>query len=450
MSFPGFLYEFADSPISVAFPSYLALNLTAATSPTQLYWPFQQPYQPTPFSSNMFILTNDNAANIIQLPDATAASTSQSSILLNISADTAILQDFNGGFVGNITALEGLSYYLVLTSNTSPAGSWTLIPFGTASLAPIDVTSLVDTQANTVNPNVFMQGGLAAVLDTQVAIPGTYLKVNTFVQNYNSAVTPYTQTEGDRGTLMVVTGASNLTYDLLKAGAAAGQAPNGFVFSINNAMPSTSGGTVTLTTQGGDTIGDTATSFTVLQSQSLSLISDGVDNWTTLGYGLNTTPSSFVDVSVSFAGGSNALPSLNFYQDATHSLGIFYNAVGNTMQIVQTPIAIPTAIIADFYATAAQPLGFVTLATNSTFNGTEADLFGATFQATIANLFTSTFTPTGVSLLGGIAVVAPTYITVGNGTTTNVTMTASTDVDFTTPSLQQQTISIYSLMRAYS
>lgn len=425
MSFPGFLYEFANSPIAVAFPSYLALNLTTAESPTLLYWPFEQPYQPTPFSSNMFILTNDSAANIIRLPDASIASTSQSSILLNIGANTAILQDFTGGVVGNITATDGLSYYLVLTSNATQAGSWTLIPFGTASLAPIDVSDLVD--AGTDTNGRLLNGGLAAIVDAGTA-PGTYLKATTRVQSYDSATGNYTQSQGDRGTFLVVTGASNFNYNLLSAATAG----NGFIFSINNTTPSVGGGAVTLIPQGGNTI-DVAV---LNPSNSASWISDGVSKWTSLGFGLNTIPLNFVDVTVSLAAGSNTNPSLSFFNDTTGSLGLFYDLPSNSMQIVQSyynPAANPV-VIADFYTTAGEPNGFVTLAANSTFSGTEAELIGSTFTSTQVTLPGSIFTNTQATFPG-----------VDGGSVFN-----STAVNLDAPSIQQQQISIYSMMRAYS
>lgn len=517
MPFVNFLDQFTSSPISPAYADYLPLNIGGSSpnlpSPVQLDWPTQTPYSTTPFSNNMFIITNSSSSNIIKLPNATLASISKSSILNNISGTNVYLQDFLGGSIGTITATSGLSYYLLLTNNTTEAGSWTLIPFGTASMAPIEIQNLVDSQASTVNTNLLLQGGLAVVNDTEVATPGDYLKVNMRVQNYPSSLGNYQQSQGDRGTLLVVTGASSIDYNLISAA----QAGNGFIFSINNTMPNGGGGKITLKTAGLDTIDQDQ----LLQSNSCSFVSDGVNKWTSLGFGLNTVPLNFSDVTVSLAAGSNTAPPLNFFNDTTRSLGLFYNSSGNpSMQIVQSYYnpGVNGVVIADFYTSETETLGFVTLATNSTFSGTIASLFGSTFNSSTANLFGSTFTTALVDInatgnigitssAGGVTLtsngilliestnndvqitgidnvlinatsgfaeitcaadmtltadenilivsttnnvnITSTLGNVGINSAATTTLTSTNSVNNATPNLQQNGISIYSLARAY-
>lgn len=413
MSFPGFLYEFNNSPISVAFPSYLNLTLTHITSPTQLYWPSQAPYEPTPFSSNMVISSNDNSGNIITLPDATYASTAQSSIIWNNSGTDAILNNFSGGYIGTITAASDLSYYLVLTSNSTVAGSWQLIPFGTASLAPIDVQNLVDTQDNnTTDAITTMEGGLAAVMDTEVDNPSTFLKVNTKVNTINSDTLNYDQNQGDRGTLLVVEGSSNLDYNLMSAS----YAGNGFIFSINNA---TSTGDITLNVA--SMSGDTIDQPILAPSNSSSYISDGANNWRSLGYGFTTIPLDFVDVTISLASGSQGTPPLNFV--ANTSAGLFYDTTDvparPSLQIVQNgfvlgqfqqdsttyPTGLTTILGSTFQNSNVNLISSslvatattVTIQTGSIFNSTTATLFGSSFSTSLVSLNATTINATATT-----------------------------------------------------
>lgn len=328
MAFPGFINEFNTSPISVTFSSYLGLDVTEPT--TQLYWPFQAPEQPTPFSEVIQIISNSSNTNAILLPDATVTTCGQTTIIINTSGVDIYLKDFDGFTVGTISDSGdpiANSYYLTLTDNTRTDGVWLLAAFGTAA-SPPSVNSLVDQGTDT--DGRLLNGGLAAIVDTGTA-PGTYLKVNTLTSEYDATIDgSYAQSQGDRGTLLIWTDG---TEDYLLMAAA--DAGNGFQFSINNAS---AGAQITFVPDGGDTI-DIAS---MTPGTSATFISDGVSSWTSLGYGLNTVPSTFTNVIVYLQDGSEGAPSLAFNNDQT--LGLFRNTTTNpSLQIVQA-----NTVLADF------------------------------------------------------------------------------------------------------
>jgi hypothetical protein len=228
-------------------------------------------------------------------------------------------------------------------------------------------------------------------------------------------------------------------------------------------MPTSGGGAITLIPNGSDTVGSPSI---LLQSNSCSFISDGISKWVSLGFGLNTVPLSFSNVTVALAAGSNSSPPLSFFNDSTSSLGIFYNSsasapyTNESMQIVQSyfnPSQVPV-VIADFYSSVDEPLGFVTLAENSTFSGTIASIFGSTFDASTATLLGSTFSEDAVNInaIGDIDLTSISgdinieslsgYVDIS----ADLTMTLGAGVlNIESPRIQEYTISIYSLARAY-
>lgn len=430
MTFPGYTNQFTGSPIAVAYPQYLGLNVTSASgatppdysTPVQLYWAFAEPWQPTPFATNIQILTNDSTTNVIKLPDATMASTAQTTVIFNTSDTDILLQDFNAGTIGTIEST--LFYYLTLVDNSTPAGTWILAQFAAGS-AEVNVYSLVDTQLSTDPGNLPMNGGLLVVEDTTVAVPGPYLKSNMLVQNYDTASQPvtYTQSLADRASLLVVSATSgNLTYNLLSAASVG----NGFLFSVNNASASSGSGQIIFIPNGTDEI-----DVTILNpGNSATYISDGVSKWTSLGFGLNTVPTSFNNVTIRLAGGSQAFPPLGFFNDTTQSAGLFYNLGTVSSQIVQSypagayPTPGTAQVIANFTANSSYPNGQATLTLNSTF------------------------TPTMVNLNPSSSFNVNSPVVTVNATT-SATITSPV-VNLVTPVLEQEGLSIYTLMLAYT
>ena len=89
MPFPGFVDEFTNSPVAPAYASFLNIAMPAPVAPAtfvnvQLEWSFANPNTLYPFSQNMLVSVNALAANIINFPDATMTSISQTTNITNM------------------------------------------------------------------------------------------------------------------------------------------------------------------------------------------------------------------------------------------------------------------------------------------------------------------------------------------------------------------------------
>lgn len=477
MAFISFLDQFSNSPIAPAYTSYLSLSIGATSpelpSPVQLYWPTQTPYETTPFSQNIQIVTNDSSSNIIVLPDATLASINQTTVIINTSGTDINLENFTGTTIG-VIADSGSpivnSYYITLTDNTTQGGVWLFAAFGTAASPPF-VTSLIDAQTNTLSTNYFypdqlMQGGLAVVNDTQVAIPGNYLKTNMIVQSF-PGLADYNQSQGDRGTLLVweVDGGT-FSYNLMSAY----DAGNGFIFSIKNDSAS---GNINMTVLLGS--GDSVDITQMTPGTSASFISNGLASpdgaWTSLGYGLNTIPSTFTNVQVVLAQGSQGTPPLRFL--ANPSAGLYYDTIDvpaePSLQIVQNGFVLGqfqqdsityTTGLSTFLGSQFQNslVNLVvngssfsaiftpttaTLQTNSIFTDSSTTLFDSSFTTALVELIATNITLTAtdaVNLVGDTA-VSITSTTGSVALTSDTTMTISATTSVTMSAVDAITIS---------
>jgi len=415
MAFNGFFDEFSNSPVSTTFPTYLPLNLTAAATP--LYWAFIAPNQTNVFSQNMQVITNSSSTNAVVFPNATYTSVGQSCYFFNSSDTAFVIKNFSGTTIIS-SVLPATVYLITLVDNSTDGGTWISTQIGAIISVPVDVSSLVDMQYST-DSDLPMYGGLAAIEDTTVDHPGTYLKVNMWTQDYHATIEGnYTQTLADRGTLLVNVDNSSFDYILLSAA----EAGNGFIFSLNNGSSVGGGGTITMI-HGTDSI-----DVPILNpGNSCSFISDGVNSWRSLGLGLNTLPATFVNVKVELAPGTNSSPPLSFVNDTSLSLGLFYDSTANSMQIVQSypvsPLLTPH-VLAEFYCNATYPNGLITLALQSTFNDQVVN----------------------INPLTNLSISTPT----ANITAPVTNITATTSVNFQTPLIAQDSISLYTLMQAYS
>jgi hypothetical protein len=425
MPFPGFTDQFTSAPIAVSYPNYLSLTLTADTSPTILQWPFISPESPTPFATVMQCVANDNNANILTLPNALYASQGISSYIINTSGTAFELTDNAGNSLGIIEASGNPiinSYFVTLTDNTTQGGIWVLTAFGAGAIYPA-INELIDHGTDTLGK--VLNGGLAVITDAGTE-PGQYLKSNILFNTYIDPAS-YTLSQGDRGTIIVWeeeagTGLLNLMPAV--------EAGDGFIFAIKN---NSTNSVITLVVSLGS--GDIIDITTLGPGTSSFFISNGLSPngaWTSLGYGLNTIPSTFVNVIVQLQDGSSSNPSLTFANDT--SLGIYRSTTPNSiLNIVQTVSSVPVEI-ASFQANTTYPTGLVILAEASTFTGTEISL-GNGSQDLAANLESVTIVASGDVFISG---------------SPEITLSSNGSINLASNSVQQQGISIYSLMRAYA
>lgn len=251
---------FSGMPIQPANISYEELNLNQAM--TQLQW--QLPYQQTLLPvANYIAVSSNNNAYVIQVPQSDLVSVGQAIIFSNIGSNTFSVHDFEGGEIVNNIA-SGLAYYVILTDNSTQAGTWAFIQLGAG-------TSSADASALAGSGLIALGGKL-----------NTNVPVTTLTGSSYTVISSSTPSSSDRAKLFLWTGGTG-SLTLPVSGGDSGQAPNGFYVCVNN--ETTVSGIVTITPSGGQTI-DNLVSFTLNPGESSFFISNG-SGWNSLGYGNN-------------------------------------------------------------------------------------------------------------------------------------------------------------------
>ena len=130
----------AIQPTDVSFAAVtLAANL-------QLYWPaYVNAGQQVAARIMEFTATTTGLA--VSLPDATQASDGQDILIRNTGANAFTVNRFGG--TGSFSVAPGQSYYTYITNNTTQAGTWAVLQFGTGTSAA-DAASLAGSSTTAV------------------------------------------------------------------------------------------------------------------------------------------------------------------------------------------------------------------------------------------------------------------------------------------------------------
>lgn len=207
---------------------------------------FEWPYNST---GSLFIVTEvmeitTGVGLSLTMPDATEVGVGENTLIRNVGPNTFTVLDSVGGTLGTVTAGQAKLFYI--TDNSTAAGTWSILTFGTGT-SSADATTLAGL-------------GLLAISAT--------LNENHPV---TSTATAYTVTTTNRGgTLVFTDGSANCTLPTLAT------VGNGFNVRIKN----NGSGTITLVPQGAETVDQT----TLAPGESLLLIA-GATSWVTVGYG---------------------------------------------------------------------------------------------------------------------------------------------------------------------
>jgi len=203
-------------------------------------------------ATNIKVRTPEDNTFTITLPDATQTSIGTNFIITNVGAADFVLNTSDGMPLQDPVS-TGVSYYALLTDNSTPAGDWTVYTFaaGTSEASAIALAG----------------NGL-------VALAG---KLNTNVPVVLTATIP-TLDITSRAKLYVWLGNAPAILPLPTIGSV----PAGYYVSFSNQ------GTAQLTIEPGEpgTKISLEPSQAVQVQQSLTIISDGT-NWQTLGFGQN-------------------------------------------------------------------------------------------------------------------------------------------------------------------
>lgn len=228
-------------------PSQVGYEYIALTADTELQWPI---------NGN----TSDVVANIIEvsasttglkliMPPATQVSDGQSALIRNVGSNAFTVVK-NTSLATIVSVASGVAEYVYVTDNTTIAGTWSAVTFGTGTSA-----------ANAADLAGY---GLTAIS-------------TTLNQSYNlsSIYSNYTITSANRAQFLVwQSGAGNMT---LPSSATVGN--NWFTIIRNNGT-----GILTVYPTGTDTIDNNAQAQLQL-SESFVLVSNGSTGYNSYGYG---------------------------------------------------------------------------------------------------------------------------------------------------------------------
>jgi hypothetical protein len=234
---------FGDATVPSATAKFSAYSLTANQTFDWLYNSADVVYGVTDIME-----FSTTAGLSITFPPANQVSVGESALVRNVGSNTLTVLDAAGGTLGTVAA--GVAKLFYVKDNTTVAGTWAVITFGTGTSAA-DATTL--------------QGlGLLAI--------GATLNDNHPVVTTSAA---YTITAANRANTLVFTGGSvNCTLPTLAV------AGNGF----NTLVKNNGSGTITFVPQGAELIDQ----LTLAPGESVLVIA-GAASWVTVGYGRNTT-----------------------------------------------------------------------------------------------------------------------------------------------------------------
>lgn len=260
---------FTGQTVNPSQVSYESLTLSANTL---LDWPINGTTG-TP-TANIIDVTASTTGLYLILPPATQVSTGQTVLVRNTGSNPFIVTSYVATGVGTtiVSIASGVAQYIYLTSNSTPAGTWTSVTLGTGTSA-----------ANAADLAGY---GLMAT--------GLTLNQAYETANYYSNTT---LTSAVRAKLIVwSSGVGTLT--LPSAGSVGA---NWFCMVRNGGT-----GILTLTSVGSDTI-DGNSSQQLQLTESLVLVSNGA-GWNTFGYGRSNL-FVYTQLSLSVTGGTTTLTS---------------------------------------------------------------------------------------------------------------------------------------------
>lgn len=173
----GYTNVFGGQTIFPSQLSYIAITFAADIT---LQWPREQQVGGVNVVAD-FMDMNATAPSLnVDMPDATATGTGNKATFNNVGANAFTVRDSAGGAI--ITVSPGEQWIVVLTDNTTAAGTWTTFQLGaTVSVA---------------NAAALAGAGLKAIATT----------LNQRIDSNVEAATPFTVVDSDRANCLIYTG----------------------------------------------------------------------------------------------------------------------------------------------------------------------------------------------------------------------------------------------------
>ena len=243
----SYVNPFTGQTLSPSQVGYESLTLSADT---YLQWPINGNNANVVAS---IIQVTASASNLkLYLPSALQVSTGQSVLIQNIGATSFTVTDISGNTI--IAIASGVAQYIFLTNNTTSNGVWSTVTFG-AGTSSANASALAGYGLVAINTTLNQEYAESSLFSSTV-LNDTY-RAQFLV--WSSGV----------GTITLPTASS---------------VGNGWFVMVRNG----GSGIVTLTPSGTDTI-DTNVNQQLQLTESLVVVSNGLDGYSTFAYGRSNT-----------------------------------------------------------------------------------------------------------------------------------------------------------------
>jgi hypothetical protein len=254
-------------------PSQIGYEALTISADTELDWPINGTTS-TDVVAAIIQVTATVGSLKLYLPSALQVSTGQSVLIQNIGSNTFTVTDISGNTI--VSVASGIAQYIFLTNNSTNNGTWSTVQFG----------------AGTSSANA------AALAGYGIVASGTTLNQEYAESSiFSSAVLNATY----RAQFLVwASGVGTIT---LPTAATVG---NGWFIMVRNG----GSGILTLTPSGTDTIDTNATQQLQL-TESLVIVSNGIDGYATFAYGRSNT-FAYTQLAKTVTGGTTTLTAVEY------------------------------------------------------------------------------------------------------------------------------------------
>jgi hypothetical protein len=234
---------FTGQTISPSQVGYEALTISVDTT---LEWPING--NSTSVVANIIEVTATVSSLKLIMPPATQVSVGQSTLIRNIGSNTFTVADNSGNTI--ITIASGIAEYIYVTSNSTINGTWETVTFG-AGTSAANSASLAGYGLTAINTTLNQEYAESSLFSSAVLNDTYRAQFLVWASGVGTITLPVASTVGNGWFVMVRNGGS---------------------------------GIVTLTPSGTDTI-DTNVTQQLQPTESLVIVSNGVNGYSTFAYG---------------------------------------------------------------------------------------------------------------------------------------------------------------------
>ena len=266
----GYVNPITGQTISPSQIGYDSLTISANTA---LDWPINGTTNANVVAAIIQVTATTAGLNLL-MPSALQVSTGQSVLIQNIGSNSFTVTTASGATI--ITIASGVAQYIFLTNNSTNSGTWSTVTFGAGT--------------SSANAAALAGDGLVAsgtTLNQEYAESAIFSSV-TLNSTYRAQFLVWS---GGVGTITLPTAAT---------------VGNGWFVMVRNG----GSGILTLARSGTDTI-DSVTSQQLQLTESLVIVSNGIDGYSTFAYG-RSNAFAYTQLAKTVTGGTTTLTAVEY------------------------------------------------------------------------------------------------------------------------------------------